>query len=144
MQRTITWDNLQRSLDAVADMVRRGLPGGPVLLTLGREKRTLDQNAKFHAICRDLARSDLEWMDKRRSVSEWKILLVSAHAVATNADGELGVGLEGELVMLRESTAGMDKARKSSLIEYALAWCAAKGVELQETRRLEQYGRKVD
>ena len=90
--------------------------------------RTLDQNALFHALCGALERSGLEWAGSVRSESDWKVLLVSGHAVATRHPAEIVVGLEGELVSLRESTALMDRARSSSLIDYALAFCGAMGV----------------
>lgn len=93
------------------------------------EGRNLDQNAKFHAICSDLAKSDLTWAGRRRDADEWKALLVSGHAVATKAGGEVVPGLEGEFVSIRESTSQMNKTRASSLIEYAVAFCAAHGIE---------------
>ena len=95
--------------------------------------RSLDQNAKFHAICFDLARAGIEWAGKQRTTDEWKVLLVSAHAVATKEGAEIVPGLEGEFVNIRESTARMTKARSSSLIEYATAWCALNGAQLSET-----------
>jgi hypothetical protein len=94
--------------------------------------RTGEQNAKFHAICSDLARSGLEWAGKPRTAEQWKVLLVSGHAVATKQGADMVPGLEGEFVNLRESTALMSKARGSSLIEYAIAFCALRGVELRE------------
>ena len=90
--------------------------------------RTLDQNAKFHALCGDLEKSGLEWGGKRRTLAQWKVLLVSGHAMATKGEADIVEGLEGELVNLRESTADMDRARGSSLIEYAVAFCAMQGV----------------
>lgn len=96
------------------------------------QKRSLDQNAKFHAICADLARAGVEWAGKPRATDEWKVLLVSGHSVATKQGAEIVPGLEGEFVNIRESTARMSKARGSSLIEYAVAWCALKGVQLSD------------
>lgn len=101
-------------------------------VTVGPPRRSGDQNAKFHAICSDLARSRAEWMGKPRTAPEWKVLLVSGHAVATKEGAEIVPGLEGEFVNLRESTAAMSKRRGSSLIEYALAFCAMHSVELSE------------
>ena len=63
-------------------------------------------------------------MGKRRTADEWKVLLVSGHSVATKRGAEIVPGLEGEFVNLRESTASMDKARGSSLIEYTMAFMA--------------------
>lgn len=99
-------------------------------LTIKPERRSLDQNAKFHAICTDLERSGFQWAGKPRVDSEWKVLLVSGHSVATKESTEFIPGLEGEFVNIRESTARMNKARGSSLIEYALAFCAMNGVEI--------------
>ena len=90
--------------------------------------RSLDQNAMFHALCNDLEKSGIEWAGKRRTKDEWKVLLVSGHAIATNHKAEVVPGLEGEFINLRESTARMSKARASSLMEYALAFCASNGV----------------
>ena len=71
--------------------------------------RTSEQNAKFHAICSDLARSQVMWAGKRRTADQWKVLLVSGHAVATKECSEIVPGLEGEFINLRESTALMSK-----------------------------------
>ncbi len=92
--------------------------------------RSLDQNAKFHAICSDLSKSKIEWAGKRRTAAQWKVLLVSGHAVATKETAEVVPGLEGEFINIRESTALMSVSRGSSLIEYALAFCAQNEVHL--------------
>ncbi len=94
--------------------------------------RSLEQNAKFHALCSDIARAGLEWAGKRRTADEWKVLLVSGHAVATKHGAEIVPGLEGEFVNIRESTASMSKTRGASLIEYTLAFGAEHGVEFAD------------
>lgn len=100
--------------------------------TLAEETRTGEQNAKFHAICTDIAKAGIQWAGKRRTAVQWKVLLVSGHATATKEGSEIVPGLEGEFVSIRESTALMSKSRGSSLIEYTLAFCAMHGVELPE------------
>ena len=102
-------------------------------VTVSPATRSTDQNAKFHAICSDLAKSPLLWAGKRRSLEEWKVLLISAHSVATSTKGEVIPGLEGEFVAIRESSARMSVARAASLITYALAFCDTNGVQLTET-----------
>ncbi len=87
-------------------------------------KRNGEQNAKFHAICAELAKSGLQWVGKKRTAVQWKVLLVSGHAKATNEEFDMVPGLEGEFVNLRESTALMSVKRSSSLIEYANAYLA--------------------
>ena len=109
----------------------------PMVLDVRPESRSLDQNAHFHALCGDIARSGIEWFGKPRKAEEWKVLLVSGHAKATKQEADVVPGLEGELVNLRESTARMSRARASSLIEYTLAFCAEHGVELRDSRQWE-------
>ena len=99
-------------------------------LSIKPSTRSLDQNAKFHAICSDIAQSKTEWAGKPRTAAQWKVLLVSGHAKATDEEFDLVPGLENEFVNLRESTALMTKKRGASLIEYALAFCAMNGIRL--------------
>jgi hypothetical protein len=93
-------------------------------------KRSNDQNAKFHALVSDIAKSGAEWAGKRRNDAQWKVLLVSGHAVATKEGSDMVPGLEGEFVNLRESTASMTKSRGASLIEYTLAYCAMNDIKI--------------
>jgi len=106
--------------------------GKAMWITIEEETRTLPQNAKFHAICSDLAKSKMEWGGKKRKASEWKVLLVSGHAHATSEGVEVLPGIEGEFVNIRESTALMSITRGSSLIEYSVAFCAENGVKLTD------------
>lgn len=98
-------------------------------VTIQEPKRSLEMNAKFHALCDDIARSGFQWAGKVRSAASWKVLLVSGHAVATKEECEIVPGLEAEYVNIRESTAAMSKARGSSLIEYTTAFCAMHGIK---------------
>ena len=113
------------------------IAGHRLVLEVRPENRSLDQNAHFHALCGDIARSGIEWFGKPRKADEWKVLLVSGHAKATKQEADVVPGLEGELVNLRESTARMSRQRASSLIEYTLAFCAEHGVELRDSRQWE-------
>jgi hypothetical protein len=92
--------------------------------------RSLEQNAKFHALCGDVAKSGVKWMGAERTPAQWKVLFVSGHAIATGLGADIVPGLEGEFVNIRESTAKMSKSRGSSLIEYVLAWCAVNGIKI--------------
>ena len=97
------------------------------------ETRTNDQNAKFHAICGDIAKAKFPWAGKPRTAQQWKVLLVSGHAVATKEDSEIVPGLENEFVSIRESTALMSIKRGASLITYTLAFCDLNGIKVKET-----------
>lgn len=98
----------------------RTAPDGQ-MVQIKEPTRNGDQNAKFHAICSDFAKSQIQWAGKRRTLDEWKVLLISGHAVATKQGAEIVPGLENEFVNIRESSARMSKSRMCSLIEYAQA-----------------------
>jgi hypothetical protein len=104
-------------------------PDGYVV-RLSEPTRSLEQSARFHAIVGDIAKSGLQWAGKPRTAAQWKVLLVSGHAIATKEGAEVVPGLESEFVNIRESTALMSKKRSSSLIEYATAFAISHGVKL--------------
>ena len=91
--------------------------------------RTADQNAALHAMLADIARQK-EWGGKKRSVEDWKALMVSAHRIAQQEAGEVVPGLEGEFVQLRKSTTAMGVKELGSLLDYMNSWCAANDVRL--------------
>lgn len=131
----------KRAVDAVW-----GAPDGYEVI-VRPQRRSTDQNAKFHAICSDMERAGFVWAGKRRRADEIKVLLVSAHAAATvdtfKVEPEIIYGLEGEKISLRESTARMSVRRSSSLIEYAVAFCAQNGIRLGEKYKLKPQKEKV-
>lgn len=65
--------------------------------------------------------------------------MVSAHKIATGGQAEMVIGLEGEVINLRESTAQMSVKRLASLIEYVQAWAVENGVKFNN--RLGFFGR---
>ncbi|MBP9714646.1 MAG: recombination protein NinB [Sterolibacterium sp.] len=96
--------------------------------------RTADQNALLHALLQDIARHT-EWAGKRRTLDDWKALMVSAHRVALQQAGDVVPGLEGEFVQLRKSTAAMGVKELASLIEYVPAWGVNAGVRFSASER---------
>lgn len=95
--------------------------------------RTDQQNRKFHALCADIARSNMEWAGCRRTAEEWKNLMISGHAKATGRASEIVIGLEGEMVQIRESSARMSVARSASLIDYVTAWAVSHGIHIRDS-----------
>lgn len=89
-------------------------------VTIKEPTRSLDQNSMLHALLQSL--EGKEWAGKPRTMEEWKVLMVSGHALATGRQVEVVEGLEGEPVNIRESTALMTVGRLNSLIEYVQAW----------------------
>lgn len=106
------------------------MAGHRLRLTVKEETRTEGQNRFFHKLAGEIAKAGVEWQGKKRTAIQWKVLLVSGHAVATQEGAEIIPGLEGEFVNIRESTALMSIKRGASLIEYTLAFCAMHGVPI--------------
>lgn len=94
---------------------------------VGEPKRNFDQNAKLHAVIGDIA-EQAKFAGRKLTLTQWKTLLISGHAIATGLGVEMVPGLEGEFVNIRESSAHMSVSRMASLIEYALAYGAQNGV----------------
>ncbi len=110
-----------------ATVIGQMLAGGAVVVSIAMQSRNEEQSRKFHAMCGDIARQ-CEWGGKRRTPEQWKLLLVSGHAIATKQPAECVPGLEGEFLNLRESTAKMGVRRMASLIEYTQAFGDGEGV----------------
>ncbi len=102
-----------------AQAVKDAPPGYVVKIT--EPTRNLEQSAKFHAVCADCSKHIL-FAGHMRTPAQWKMLLISGHAIATKQGSEMCPGIEGEWLNLRESSAAMSKARMSSLIEYSIAF----------------------
>lgn len=135
MRATFPLVNAQQAHAAIDRMWREAkawlIAGHGLELSVRPARRSLPQNAKFHALCADLERSRLPWGNRPRTAAEWKVLLVSGHATATGEGAEIIAGLEGEFVNVRESTALMSRSRGSSLIEYSQAFCASHGINTE-------------
>ena len=117
------------------------------VVTIAEPTRSNDQNAMFHAICSDIAKSGHLFIGKPRKPEVWKVLLISAHAAATSEGSEVVPGLEGEFVNIRESSALMSVRRAASLITYTLAYCDTNSIPLTETRNggwLDAYSPRVE
>ena len=121
----------RRAMEAI-----RTAPDG-YTVRVGPPRMSEDQRSKFHAICTDLERSGLKWSGVQPDKDLWKTLLISGHAMVEGIGVEMIRGLEGELINIRESTTSISKSRGSSLIEYALAFCASHGVGPRNSRLRE-------
>lgn len=112
----------------------RAAPEGYVVV-VRPPNRSLDQNAKAHAMFSDIAKAKPVWNGINMDAEDWKALLIVSHAVATK-DGSpyrMVPDLEGSgFVQLRESSARMSKDRASSLIEYVTAWATSQGIQLRD------------
>lgn len=105
--------------------------GKAYILEVKEFTRTVEQNAKLHALFGELAHQ-AKWADSKLTAEQWKVLMISAHTIATKEPCRMVIGIEGEVVNLRESSAQMSVARMISLIEYIHAWGAQNGVKFKE------------
>ena len=105
--------------------------GKPYVIEVKEFTRTVDQNRKLHALFGELAHQ-AKWGDSKLTAEQWKVLMISAHTIATKEPCRMVIGIEGEVVNLRESSAQMSVARMISLIEYIHAWGAQNGVRFKD------------
>lgn len=134
MKQTIFLRSKQQQQSAINAILASPLDNErPITIRISDYKRNIDQNAKFHALLGDIARQ-VKWCGKQLKPEQWKVLLISGHAVATKQEAEVVPGLEGEYVNIRESSAEMSVGRMASLIEYTVAWATGQGVRLTDRR----------
>lgn len=122
---TITATNRRHLAEKVAS-----LPEG-YDIKAGPRARSLDQNAKLHAMFGELEKK-ATYLGRRLTLNQWKTLMISGHAVAVGIGADLIPGIEGEFVNVRESSAQMSVARMTSLIEYVHAWAALNKVKFNQ------------
>ena len=107
-------------------LIRQGLRAGPVRLSLGRPRRTVDQNRLLWAVLTDVSRQ-VEWHGQRLTKENWKDVFTAALKRQ-----QVVPGLDGGFVVLGTSTSRMSKQEFSELIELIYAFGAEHGVEWSE------------
>lgn len=99
-----------------------------VSVTPYKHIRTLKQNAKLHAMIRDVS-MQVPWDGKMRSEQAWKVLFTAALC-----DMELVTAIEGDkIVALPVETHDMDKMELSDLIDLVYSFGENHDVEWSET-----------
>lgn len=128
-KRFITRDNKRDVMRLAYEMAGTLLQAcDKVVVEVREKKRSDEQNAKLHAMLGDIAKQKT-FNGQKLSIEQWKMIFVSGHRIATGGSAQMAIGLEGEVINLRESTAQMGVRRTASLIEYIRAWAAGNGVE---------------
>lgn len=129
--RIITRQNKRDVMTLAWEVVGKLLEAHESIYVEVREKtRTLEQNAKLHAMLSDISQQ-ATWQGDKLDIDGWKNLFVSGHTIATEEPYKLVMGLEGELVNVRERTSKMGVRRLVSLIEYVDSWAAENGVQFK-------------
>lgn len=102
-------------------------PQGAVL-TVASPKRTLDQNAKMHAMLSDISLAMP--MGRRHTPDDWKAILMNA----CGWECQFQEGLDGRPFPMGFRSSQLTKDQMTTLIEYMLAFGAEHGVEWSEPR----------
>lgn len=105
----------QTWLKAMAEL---GLQSGPVVVSIGRPRRTIDQNALLWALLTDISRQ-VDWYGQKLTPENWKDVLTSALRKQ-----KVVPGIDGGFVVCGTSTRKMDKSQFSELIELIYAFGA--------------------
>jgi hypothetical protein len=125
MTHSFTIDSLEKLPQAIqwaADLIMRGLAGGKVVLTVGREGRNLDQNARLWATLNDVS-NQVDWYGQKLSQDDWK------HVFTAALEKQRVVpGIDGGFVMCGISTSKMSKQKFCDLLEIINAFGSEKGV----------------
>lgn len=92
--------------------------------------RSLEQNAKLHALLSDIAKQ-IDWAGSKRDVETWKRLLVAAWLRARGEPLEMLPAIDGHGVdIVFRRTSELTIPEMIELIEYIQAWAVDTGVEL--------------
>ncbi len=123
---TLTPENAATVFKVIHQAIKQGLESAPVVVTLGRVKRTLAQNAKQWPMLEDIA-DQVEHFGRRYSKEDWK------HICTAGFKGqELVPGINGQLVALPGKTSGYEKGTFSEYIEFLYWWGQENGVVWSE------------
>jgi hypothetical protein len=93
------------------------------IMSLQEGTRTADQNAKFHAMITDIAKNrGWMWAGKKRTVTDWKRILVNQFENDAGIDTEIVPSLDGQrVVVLGSQTRAFGKKKASDFVEYLYA-----------------------
>lgn len=131
-------EQVREALLKAQQLIHRGLDSGPVVLSLGRQRRTVSQNRKLWPMLADISKQ-VKWYGVTLKPEEWKHVFSAAlHKIRAVP------GIDGGVVMLGKSTSEMSKAQLTELIEYIYAFGAERRVRWSEPalKAYEMYGSK--
>ena len=122
----VTDQNQATTLGFAVQNIVKGLAGGPVVVTLGREKRSSDMNSKMWPMLTDLSKQ-VDWYGHKLTKEEWKDVVTAAIERQKTVPG-----IEGGFVVLGVSTRKQSKEWFSNLIEIIYAFGSERNVQWSE------------
>lgn len=133
LTRTVSKESdLHGAIQWVYSMAALGLKAGAVVITLGRETRTDEQNDKQWPMLRDISKQ-VEWFGQKHSPEDWKDILSAAWR-----GQKLVPGVDGGFVALGVRTSKLSKEEFSDYIEAIYAFGSERSVIWSE-KALEAY-----
>lgn len=135
-----TTSDIGRAINWTTGMMVKGLEGGPVAISVGREGRSGEQNKRLWATLSDVS-SQVDWYGQKLSQEDWK------HVFTAALEKQRVVpGIDGGFVMCGMSTSKMSKAKFSDLLEIINAFGAEHGVKWSDPAllALEEYRKPND
>ena len=94
------------------------------------KNRTLDQNAKIHALIQEISRK-IVWAGKLQEVETWKRLLTAAWLRARGEPVEMLPAIDGYGVdVVFRPTSKLTVEEMSEFIEYVTAWAVEQGIQI--------------
>lgn len=102
------------------------------LVTLESPKRSIPQNATVHMLIADAVAGGLAADNGRRlTFNEAKVAFVSAWMIEDGQESDI-IAFGGHAVQLRRSTTELSKPECASLIDFIMAECAKRGIEVRD------------
>jgi hypothetical protein len=130
-------DCAERLKFAVAWMQQKALmglqSGKPVVVRLGRERRSLESNAKLWAMLNDVSKQ-VKWYSQTLSSEDWKHVFSAACLQMRTVPG-----IDGGVVVLGQSTSKMNKRQFADLIELIFSFGAENGVRWSDPALEQEY-----
>ena len=120
----------------IQSKIAEGLNRGSVVVTLGRETRSADQNNLLWALLTDIS-NQVTWFDRKHSPEVWKDIVTGSFM-----GGEFIPNLSGTgFVMVGQRTSKMNKETFSALLEYLYSFGAEQSIAWSEPslQAFEQY-----
>jgi len=110
---------IEPALEWCRRMIAKGLESGkPVVVRLGRERRSLNQNAYLWAMCTDVSQQ-VEWHGQRLSKDDYKDLFIGSWRGQTPVPG-----INGGVVFIGGGSSKLNKYQFAEVIESIQAFGA--------------------
>lgn len=131
---------------SVWEAVCKGISAGPVVVTLGRESKSREQERKYHAMINDISKQ-VDFDGRRFNSDVWKAQLVDQFeedlrgmGKTLSHPGRCVTSLDGRrVVQIRPTTTKFKKQEAADLIEYLFSFGAENQIEWSDPETQSLY-----